>query len=222
MKLKDAWPVLLLLPPMLEGARAAEVVSQTEPTNTLRLEWVVQEALRNNPILKAARAGWEALEARVPQAGAWADPRVGVDAERSDTLRFSEFSDLEWMVSQEIPLTGKNRLRAKAAQFEAEAALAQLHRRQLEVAAQARSAYHRYASAFALVEINRRNQEVLRQLADLSRQKYAVGKRTQADVLLAETELVRNEDLRQDLERSLSDQQTKLNTLMNRPAQQPL
>ena len=77
-----------------ESTWAADAAAQTAPTNTLKLEWVVQAVLSNNPALKAARANWEAMQARVPQAGAWADPRAGVDAERSDSIRFADFNDL--------------------------------------------------------------------------------------------------------------------------------
>jgi len=222
MKMKIALAASLAFHLAPECAWAANAAAQTVPTNTLQLDWVVRAVLSNNPALKAARANWEAMQARVPQAGAWADPRAGVDAERSDSIRFADFNDLEWMVSQEIPLTGKNRLRAKSAQFEAEAALAQLQRRELDVIARARSTYYRYANASTQLEINRRNEAVLREFAEISRQKYAVGKRTQADLLLAETELAKNDALRQDLERNLSDEQSQLNTLMNRPAQESL
>jgi outer membrane protein TolC len=223
MKLRKTLLVSLALGLSLKAAPPASGAPvDAAPTNSLKLEWVIGAVLSNNPALKAARARWEAMRERIPQARAWADPRAGVDAERSDSLRFAGFTDLEWMVSQELPLTGKNRLRSKAATFEAEATLAELRRRELDLAARARAAYHRYANGQVQLEINRRNEEVLRQLTELSRQKYELGRRTQADVFVAETELAKNAELRSDLERGLSDEQSQLNTLMNLPPQNPL
>ena len=50
---------------------AADTLSQGE---------VVRIALRDNAAIKAARAKWEMMKARVPQAGAWEDLRLGVDS----------------------------------------------------------------------------------------------------------------------------------------------
>src|SRR5207245_7172807 len=88
-------------------------------TNSLSLDSVVSEVLSNNPSLKAARANWEAMKERIPQARAWEDARVGVDVERMGTTRFDTFTDNEWMAAQELPLSGKNRKRGQAAVAEA-------------------------------------------------------------------------------------------------------
>src|SRR5204863_353811 len=80
---------------------------------------------------------------RIPQARAWQDPRVGVDVERYGTTRFDTFTDAEWMVGQEVPVSGKNRWRGRAAAAEADAAQVELRRRELELSALARGAYYR-------------------------------------------------------------------------------
>src|SRR5580658_6249469 len=56
--------------PASQFANTAEVLS---------LDQVVGEVLTNNPTLKAANATWEAMKQRIPQARAWADPRIGFD-----------------------------------------------------------------------------------------------------------------------------------------------
>jgi hypothetical protein len=43
-------------------------------------EAVVYTAMQQNPTVKAARAKWEMMKARVPQAIAWEDLRVGLDS----------------------------------------------------------------------------------------------------------------------------------------------
>ncbi len=199
---------------------AAETSGAT--TNLLTLQSVIGEVLSNHPALKAARAGVNAMEARVPQERAWADPRVGVDAERADSVNFTGFNDLEWMVSQEIPISGKNRQRARAATAEAGAASAELRRRAVELVSRARVAYFRYGNARVQLDLNSRTDALLTQFRDVSLEKFRAGTRMQADVLLAETELAKNSEARRDLERQLSEAQSQLNVVMNRSPQSPL
>lgn len=182
-----------------------------------REAWVAT-ALRDNPSVKAACARWEMMQQRVPQARAWEDPMAGVDLQRMGTLRPDRVTDVEWMVSQTLPVSGKNLSRARASAAEARAAFEELRRTQLDVTMRTRSAYDRLAGAYGLLEINRRNRTLLEQFAELSRKKYEVGTATQSDVLMAETELARLSEESTMIERDLSDQQTQLNVLARRPA----
>ena len=191
-------------------------------TNVLTLDSVLAEVLAMNPRLKAARANWGAMQARLRQEGAWADPRVGVDIERSGTTRLFTFTDNEWMISQELPLSGKNRTRARAASAEAAAAFADADRRKLELMRDARVAFYNLANTQTQLDLNQRNAELLHQFAEITRIKYEAGTRMQSDVLMAETESLKNQEARRDLEQRVVEAQSRLNVLMNRPASAPL
>lgn len=193
----------------------------SEGTNTLLLSNVIAQVSERNPLLKAARARWEAMRERVPQAQAWPDPRVGLDVERSNT-RLHDFHDNEWMIAQELPLSGKNRQRAAGARAEAAAAWSDFRRRELDLVARSRIAYFRYANAHVQLEINRRNDGLLSQFVETTRDKYRFGTRMQSDVLMAETERIKNLEAGRDLERQFSDAQSELNVLMHRPARADL
>jgi len=192
------------------------------PAPPLEKEALVQAALRDNPSLKAARSRWEMMKQRVPQARAWEDLMAGVNLERMGTLRPDKINDVEWMISQTIPISGKNLSQARAASAEALGAYQEWRRVQLDVILRVNAAYYRLAGAYGQLEINDRTQELLKQLAQLSRTKYETGTATQSDVLLAETELARLAETRATLERDRSDQQTQLNVLANRPAGRPV
>src|SRR2546422_9071103 len=223
MKFKLKWLLMVLLNTSSTGVTAAEVESPSvETTNALSLDEVVREVLSSNPWLKAARANWESTKQRVPQARAWEDLKVGVDVERSGTTRFDTFTDNEWMVAQEIPISGKNRLRGKATVAEAAAAYSELRRGELDLTARARAAYYRLANAQEQLSINRKNGQLLKQFVEIIRAKYEAGTKPQADVLIAETDLARVEENRYDIERQISDAQSKLNVFMNRSARQEL
>lgn len=198
----------------------SSVAGETE--GKLGVEEVVSRALSANPMLKASAAKWASLKERVPQAKSWEDPMVGVDFERMGTTRFSTYSDAEWMASQSLPISGKNLSRGRAAEAEARAAYEDVRRLRLEVTAKAKVAYHRLANAYAQLAINRQNRGLFESVLAIGNAKLSVGKSAQGDVLATETDIQRLDIERESLEQALSDQQTALNVLMNRPADSPL
>jgi outer membrane protein, heavy metal efflux system len=206
----------------MAGLAASLSAAESNATNELRLEDVLSEVLANNPGLKAARARREAMETRVAQERAWADPRVGVDVERSDTTRFFTYTDNEWMISQELPLSGKNRQRARAAKAEAASAQVEVDRTMLELTRNARIAFYNLQNAQVQLDLNQKSAQLLEQFAQLTRIKYEAGVRMQADVFMAETETLKIQEARRDLEQRLVEAQSRLNVLMNRPPGDPL
>jgi outer membrane protein TolC len=182
----------------------------------------VHEALRANPTLKAAAAKWEAMKERVPQAKAWEDPMIGVDFERNGTTQFTKYTDAEWMVSQTVPIAGKNLSRGRAAEAEARAAYEDVRRVRLDVAAKTKAAYFRLSNSYAQLSINRKNQGLLAQFVEVSKAKFAVGVRSQADVLAVQTDASKLHQESVRLEQELAAQQSALNVLLNRPARAPL
>jgi outer membrane protein, heavy metal efflux system len=196
-------------------ATGADILSQRE---------IVKSALRDNASIKAARAKWEMMKARVPQAGAWEDLRAGADSvtTRSVSIPPNSFMDQTAMLEQEVPISGKNRSRARAATAEAGAAFEDLRRMELDVISRARVAYARLANGYAQLEVNRRNEELLGQFVQISRSRYETGAATQADVLIAQTDAAKLLEMRADIARQISEAQSALNVLLNRPAQAPL
>ena len=86
----------------------------------------------------------------------------------------------------------------------------------------ARASYSRLANGYAELEVSRRNEELLNEFIQISQSRYATGLATQSDVLLAQTDLAKLLEARADIQRQLSEEQSMLNVLMNRPAQAPL
>jgi outer membrane protein TolC len=126
------------------------------------------------------------------------------------------------MLEQEIPVSGKNRSRSRAATAEARAAFEDLRRMELDLIMRARAAYARLANGYAQLDVNRRNTELLNQFVQISRSRYEAGVATQSDVLLAQTDAAKLLETGADIERRISQEQSALNVLMNRPAQAPL
>jgi outer membrane protein TolC len=190
----------------------------------LSLDEVTNVVLANNPAIKAAQEKWQAMKARVPQAAAWEDLRAQA---RSRVARYvsippNAFTDHSFILQQEVPISGKNLSRARAATAEAGAAFEDFRRTQLDVLSRARAAFHRLANEYAQLEVNQRNVDLLNQFAEVNRQRYEVGNASQADVLTAQTDAAKLLEAQSDIFRRISDGQSQLNVLMNRPAQSPL
>jgi outer membrane protein, heavy metal efflux system len=200
----------------LGGAAAAN--------ENLSRETAVNTALKENPMIKAARAKWEMTKARVPQASAWEDLRLGFDATagRFVDVPRNAFMDQTVMLEQELPVSGKNRSRARAATAEAGAVFEEFRRAELDVVSRVRASYSRLANGYAQLEVNRRNEELLNQFIKISQSRYETGTATQSEVLLAQTDLAKLLETRADIQREISDEQSMLNVLMNRRAQAPL
>ncbi len=200
------------------------VAVPSETTNALSLPAIVSEVLSNNPALKATRANWEAMLEREPQARAWEDPKFQMDATagRFVSVPANSFADQRFALEQSLPLSGKNRLRGKAAGAEATAALEQFHRAELDAVRNARVAYFQLANAWSQLDVNRRNVDLLRQFAEFSRDKFKTANRSQADVLNAETTLARLEEDQADIHQQISRAEIELNRLRNRPPQSPV
>jgi cobalt-zinc-cadmium efflux system outer membrane protein len=194
------------------------------PQDRLSLDEVTGAVLAKNPAIKAAEGKWQAMKARVPQAAAWEDLRAQANsrAARYVSIPPNSFMDQSFMLQQEVPLSGKNRSRARAATAEAGATFEDFRRTELDVLSRARAAFHRLANEYAQLEVNRRNVDLLNQFAEISRRRYEVGNASQADVLTAQTDAAKLIETQFDILRRISDAQSHLNVLMNRPAQSAL
>src|SRR5438309_5174884 len=190
----------------------------------ISLREVTSIVLANNPAIQQALRKWGAAKARVTQEAAWDDLRASGNsrAARFVDVPPNAFTDQMVSVEQVIPLTGKNLVRARIAAADAVAAFEQARREQLDVLAKTRAAYFRLVNAHTQLELNRKNLVSLRQIAEVSRSRYEVGKSNAAEPLAAEVEASKLLESEQDILRNISAEQSQLNVLMNRDAFAPL
>jgi outer membrane protein TolC len=188
------------------------------------IDAVLRRVLTHNPGILEARARWEAMKHRIPQAAAWDDPKVsaGSRVARFVDIPANGFTDQMLSIEQMIPLSGRNRSRERIAAAEALSSREEVRRRELDAAAKARAAYIRLGKNYALLELVRANESSLHQTLEISRAKLEVGGQSQADVLMAENEVAKSELARRDLLRSISEDASQLQALMDRDPFTPL
>src|SRR5260370_16618746 len=120
------------------------------------------------------------------------------------------------MLRQEVPISGKNLSRARAATAEAGAAFEDFRRTQLDVLSRARAAFHRLANEYAQLEVNQRNVDLLNQFAEVNRQRYEVGNASQADLLPPQTDAAKLPKAQSDIFRQIPTSQSPLTLLFTR------
>ena len=213
----------LALTSIIRAEESGDAGTEGQSTH-ISLHEVTNVVLANNPAIKEAENRWRAAQERVRQANAWDDPRIAGDSRvrRYVDVPPNAFMDQSLAVEQLIPITGKNLVRGRAAAAEALSIFEEVRRAELDVIARARASFFRLANAYEQLEINSKNLVSLRQIADISRSKYETGVESAANVLVAETDYSKLLETRRDLERSLSDAESQLNTLMNRDAFAPI
>jgi cobalt-zinc-cadmium efflux system outer membrane protein len=213
----------LALTSIIRAQESGDAGAEASPSR-ISLREVTSIVLANNPAIQQALRKWTAAKARVTREAAWDDLRVSGTsrAARFVDVAPNAFTDQLLSVEQVIPLTGKNLARARIAAADAVAAFEQARREQLDVLAKTRACFLRLVNANAQLELNRKNLVSLRQIAEVSRSRYEVGKANAAEPLVGEVEASKLLESERDILRTISAEQSQLNVLMNRDAFAPL
>ncbi len=192
----------------------------------LSLSKLIDQAIKQNPEIRAFRNYFEASKAAVPQAGALDDPllTIGVDNVPIGNPSFDEFLPTSKVlgISQKVPFPGKLALKEKAAKMRS-GSVEKLYRDKItEIVRRVKDAYFDLYFITESIRINERNRDLLQGLADVASTKYSVGKGLQQDVLKAQVELSKIIDELVVLEQKKETVQARINTLLNQPTDVPI
>ena len=182
---------------------------------------LVSEALQKTPEIDAARAGLEAARRRVEPARTLPDPSASFTYQndgRALSLGRAEGSFAGLMLSQPLPWPGKLRLAGKASASEArEVEVGSLNRTALTIEARVRNAWYDLVLAHALDRLIEERRETARQIEATTRERYAAGLAVQQDVLRAQVELARIDELKAAQRAAITSRLAELNRLLDRP-----
>ncbi len=190
---------------------------------SVRLDSLVEELLKSNPELQAARKRYEAALTRPAQESALPDPRItagwisngwpypgaGLGAEAT--------SNIGIQVAQEIPFPGKRALKGGIAQKEADSEAQAVRATELRLVAQLKERYYELLYIYEAVDLIHRNQELLQQMAKVAEARYSAGKAMQQDIIKAGIEVAILENRLIALEQKKLSINAEINALINRP-----
>jgi len=208
--------VMLLSAGVLSSWSAAAQETAPPPP---ALEALVAEALVQNPDVQALQEAVVASRARPEQANALPDPMVSVlyvNDGWSPSLGQQEMTTLGFMGSQTLSWPGKRGLREKIATQDAVVPAERLERQRLAVAAGVRRAFWSLALAEESLGVLREQAEVWKEAEGVARARYAVGQGAQQDVLRAQLEITRFEQLRAEQEADIESRLAELSRLVGR------
>ena len=186
------------------------------PVDSLRLERVVSETIRNNNHLAAARYMEAAVRAKAASAGAWDDPMLMIGVRNLPTS-FDFTMDPMTMtmlgISQTIPYGGQKGLSSKAARAEAEAATEERRGMEVDLATAAKTAfYDLYLKQRTVEELNRQK-ALLEEVATAAESRLRAGLGGQDEILSAQADVWRLESSIQAIWAELEAARYSLNEL---------
>ena len=184
---------------------------------------LVAEALANNPEIKASEARWQAFSERVRQAGTFDDPMLMLKIQNAlvrDPLAF----DRDVMtakvigISQMVPFFGKRALQREGAERAAESERWSFEERKLELRRMVKETWYQLYFIDRSLAIVEKNIGILDDLTRFTETMYGVGQGLQQDVLKAQVERSKMEDMRISLRQKRRSLEATLNSLLYRPA----
>ena len=219
--------IWLLVPALAAAAETAEGDRTSSPADAALLLELVREALERSPKVLAARRALEARRARIPQAGAWPDPKIslsyGGNLFPPFTLMGGDPSSTRQIsAEQEIPYPGKTRLRSQIAEREADAESLAYEAVRRRVAAEVKQTYFDLYFADQSLSTLRKDHELLEKFEKIAENRYAVGQAAQQDVLKAQVELSKLVERRTLLEQTRRTLEAQLNSFRDRPVETPV
>ncbi len=181
---------------------------------------LLDEALRNSPVLAAAGARAEAASHRPAQAGTGPDPiaKIGLINESLTHLTLGESPDsvLEFRWMQEVPYPGKLDLSAAAARADLEVARTQAGILRWELGSAVKQAWTELVRLEHTAEILDGSRDLLASFQQSARARYESGEGMLESVLKAQTELARLEGERLTLMQRQRDVELELMALLGR------
>ena len=190
---------------------------------SVRLDSLVEELLRSNPELQAARKRYEAALTRPSQESALPDPRITVGWISNGWpypgagLGSEVTSNIGLQLAQEIPFPGKRALKGGIAQKEADSEAQVVRATELRLVTQLKERYYELRYVYEAVDLIHRNQELLQQMAKVAEARYSAGKAMQQDIIKAGIEVSILENRLIALEQKKLSSNAEINALLNRP-----
>ncbi len=196
------------------------VFPQVSDNNNLNS--LINEALANNPRLKAANSQTLAEQTKINQVSAWEPPQVGISFYQTPIQSFpnpiKDGMETDYFIQQMIPFPGKLGNMEKSAENNAAMYGQQYKELEREIIREVKSDYYELFYVQKKIDINKENQILFQQLANITAKQYEVGTGKQADMLRAQTELSSLINDGVNLNKEKRNVETMLNTTLNRPA----
>jgi outer membrane protein, heavy metal efflux system len=184
------------------------------------LQRLIEQALENNPEIKAMQRRFDMMRARIPQAKALDEPMLSVGYMGNITpfqvQKGDPSSGRTISISQDLPFPGKRSLRGKVASSDADAEWWNFEQTRRNVVAEVKDAYFDLYYLTKAIGVVNKTKTLLEQFTKIAEARYSVGKGIQQDVLKAQVEFSKLIELQTMLEQRKQIAEARLNSLLYR------
>jgi outer membrane protein TolC len=191
-----------------------------------RLEPLVREAIQHHPTVRSAERMAAAAAEVVSREGALPDPMVSVGPQNfvvsNPQLSADPMSNVQVMITQELPFPGKRSRRAAVASANAETSRSDARVTTIAVSLRVRQAYWRLHLAEQTEQITRESVDILEHLLQITRVRFSVGQAAQQDVFQAEVARSRALAMLEERAQMIRTGRRELNSAVGRPPESAL
>lgn len=196
------------------------------PAGIPALQQLIEQALENNPEIKAMQRRFDMMRARIPQAKALDEPMLSIGYMGNITpfqvQKGDPSSGRSISISQDLPFPGKRSLRGKVASSAADAEWWAFEQTRRNVVAEVKDAYFDLYYLTKAVQIVSKTKTLLEQFTKIAEVRYSVGKGIQQDVLKAQVEFSKLIEQETMLGQRKQIAEARLNSLLYREPESPL
>ena len=196
------------------------------PAGIPALQQLIDQALENNPEIKAMQRRFDMMRARIPQAKALDEPMLSVGYMGNITpfqvQKGDPSSGRSISISQDLPFPGKRSLRGKVASSGADAEWWAFEQTRRNVVAEVKDAYFDLYYLTKAIGVVTKTKTLLEQFTRIAEIRYSVGKGIQQDVLKAQVEFSKLIEQQTVLEQRKQIAEARLNSLLYREPESPV
>ena len=202
----------------LGGASSAE--------DGLRLQPLVNEALKNSPEVLAAEARAAAARFRIPQSKSLPDPMVMFGYQNEGFSRYSYGETLmsQWMfsASQMVPFPGKLGLKGEISSKDADNFGDMLSLTRHRVVSRVKELYYDLFLSYKNIDLIKDRVSLFSKIEDAAVARYSSGMGSQQEVLMAQTEKYMLSEKEEMLKQKMQTSEAMLNAALGRDVSAPL
>jgi outer membrane protein TolC len=171
----------------------------------------------NNAELKTKFEHWKAALEQIPQAKALDDPKFTYNYFIEEVETRVGPQRQKFGIMQVFPWFGKIEARTDVASAQAKAAHKQYEATKLKLFQQVKDTFYEYTYLKKATDIEEENLELLKHFEEIARIKYETATATHPDIIRAQVELAKLEDILKSLQELRQPTVTRINAILNRP-----
>ncbi len=179
------------------------------------LDFYIQKAQENNPVIKQAHNRWKSAEAEIAGSRGLPNPTVsfGYFLESVETAAGPQEYKIGLM--QKFPWLGKRYLQGKIQAARAEKSYQQFQKLRLALIHDVRSAWYNYYYLLRITDLTRQNFELIQNWDSVIRSKYVTARTGHPDLIKTQIELIQLENDLLSLEGKKAPALEKFRSLLN-------